>query len=120
MKGNERKSAFISFYLFFVIGTFQRVTADSNKKNFLPHGALGSSNTPPFLRQAQSQVASAARSEVSMQFAFLQQIAGFSDSGLAHQPPQSPASEDRDGDDEAPAAQLPKPPRLALLNLIAK
>src|SRR3984885_15838802 len=32
MKGNKRKKAFISFYLFFGIGTFQWVTADSNKK----------------------------------------------------------------------------------------
>jgi hypothetical protein len=32
MKGNKRKKAFISFYLFFRIGTFQWVTADSNKK----------------------------------------------------------------------------------------
>jgi hypothetical protein len=35
MKGKESKTAFIFFHLFFGIGTFQRVTADSNKKNFL-------------------------------------------------------------------------------------
>jgi hypothetical protein len=33
MKGNERKIAFISFHLFFRNGTYQWVTADSNKKN---------------------------------------------------------------------------------------
>jgi hypothetical protein len=32
MKENESKIAFISFHLFFRIGTFQRVTADSNQK----------------------------------------------------------------------------------------
>jgi hypothetical protein len=32
MKGNERKNAFISFHFFFGIVTFQKVTADSNKK----------------------------------------------------------------------------------------
>jgi hypothetical protein len=32
MKGNESKWAFICFQQFFRIGTFQRVTADSNKK----------------------------------------------------------------------------------------
>jgi hypothetical protein len=36
MKGNKRKKAFISFYLFFRIGTFQWVTADSNKKTLGP------------------------------------------------------------------------------------
>jgi hypothetical protein len=35
MKGNKRKKAFISFYLFFRIGTFQWVTADSNKKTLV-------------------------------------------------------------------------------------
>jgi hypothetical protein len=35
MKGNERKKAFISFHFLFGIWTFQWVTADSNKKNFL-------------------------------------------------------------------------------------
>ena len=40
-------------------------------------------NTPPFLRQARSSVASAARSEASMSFSFLQHIADFSDSDLA-------------------------------------
>src|ERR1700722_8477800 len=40
-------------------------------------------NTPPFLRQARSSVASAARSEASMLFSFLQHIADFSDSDLA-------------------------------------
>jgi hypothetical protein len=34
MKGKESKRAFIFFHLFFGIGTFQRVTADSNKKTF--------------------------------------------------------------------------------------
>jgi hypothetical protein len=34
MKGNERKSAFICFHKLFRIGTFQWVTADSNKKIF--------------------------------------------------------------------------------------
>ena len=33
MKGNESKWAFICFQQFFRIGTFQRVTADSNKEN---------------------------------------------------------------------------------------
>jgi hypothetical protein len=32
MKENERKIAFICFYLFFGIGTFQWVTANKNKK----------------------------------------------------------------------------------------
>jgi hypothetical protein len=32
MKTNESKIAFICFHLFFGNGTFQRVTADSNKK----------------------------------------------------------------------------------------
>jgi hypothetical protein len=32
MKTNERKIAFICFHLLFRIGTFQWVTADSNKK----------------------------------------------------------------------------------------
>jgi hypothetical protein len=32
MKGNENRIAFISFHFSFRIGTFQRVTADSNKK----------------------------------------------------------------------------------------
>jgi hypothetical protein len=32
MKGKESKFAFFSFHLFFRIGTFQRVTPDSNKK----------------------------------------------------------------------------------------
>jgi hypothetical protein len=32
MQINERKKAFICFYLLFRIGTFQWVTADSNKK----------------------------------------------------------------------------------------
>jgi hypothetical protein len=32
MKGNESKIAFFSFHLLFRIGTFQWVTADSNKK----------------------------------------------------------------------------------------
>jgi hypothetical protein len=32
MKANERKIAFICFHLLFRIGTFQWVTADSNKK----------------------------------------------------------------------------------------
>jgi hypothetical protein len=36
MKGNKRKKAFISFYLFFRIGAFQWVTADSNKKTLGP------------------------------------------------------------------------------------
>src|ERR1700677_4733039 len=36
MKGNKRKKASISFYLFFRIGTFQWVTADSNKKTLGP------------------------------------------------------------------------------------
>jgi hypothetical protein len=31
-QGNKNKKAFISFYFFFGIGTFQRVMADSNKK----------------------------------------------------------------------------------------
>jgi hypothetical protein len=40
MKGNERKKAFISFYLFFRNESFQRVTVDSNKKiSFLSVGA---------------------------------------------------------------------------------
>jgi hypothetical protein len=34
MKENERKYAFICFHLFFGIGTFQRVAAEKNKKNF--------------------------------------------------------------------------------------
>jgi hypothetical protein len=34
LKGNERKKAFISFYLFFGNGPFQWVTTDSNKKIF--------------------------------------------------------------------------------------
>ena len=33
MKGNKRKFAFISFYLLFGIGTFQRVTTKKSKKN---------------------------------------------------------------------------------------
>jgi hypothetical protein len=32
MKANESKIAFICFHLFFRIGTFQRVTAEKNKK----------------------------------------------------------------------------------------
>jgi hypothetical protein len=46
MKANESKTGFhflsfpfISFYLLFGIGTFQRVTPDSNKKN--PFGLAG-------------------------------------------------------------------------------
>jgi hypothetical protein len=34
IKTNESKNAFFCFYVFFRIGTFQRVTADSNKKIF--------------------------------------------------------------------------------------
>jgi hypothetical protein len=34
MQANENKRKQNSFHLFFGIGTFQRVTADSNKKNF--------------------------------------------------------------------------------------
>jgi hypothetical protein len=34
MQINESKIAFICFYLFFGIGTFQWVTADKNKKIF--------------------------------------------------------------------------------------
>jgi len=40
MKGKESKRAFIFFHLFFGTGTFQRVTADSNKKTFPPSRAV--------------------------------------------------------------------------------
>src|ERR1700722_18958112 len=36
MKANESKMIFICFHLFFGIGTFQWVTADSNRKNSSP------------------------------------------------------------------------------------
>jgi hypothetical protein len=36
MKGKESKRAFIRFHLLFGIGTFQRVTEDSNKKILFP------------------------------------------------------------------------------------
>jgi hypothetical protein len=40
MKGNESKIAFICFHFLFGIGTFQQVTADSNKKMFLRLSSL--------------------------------------------------------------------------------
>jgi hypothetical protein len=46
MKGNERKFPFISFHFLFRIGTFQRVTAEKNKKISAPAG------DPPWLQMA--------------------------------------------------------------------
>jgi hypothetical protein len=40
MQINESKIAFICFYLFFGIGTFQCVTADKNKKSFAAFASL--------------------------------------------------------------------------------
>jgi len=40
MQINESKIAFICFYLFFGIGTFQCVTADKNKKSFAAFAGL--------------------------------------------------------------------------------
>jgi hypothetical protein len=59
MKTNKRKTAFISFYFFFGIGTFQKVTLDSNKKN------SSLFNSPSRLcRRASNAVGSALRSLV--------------------------------------------------------
>jgi hypothetical protein len=46
MKGKERKTAFIFFHLFFGIRIFQRVTADSNKKNFPRLRAVSKATLP--------------------------------------------------------------------------
>jgi hypothetical protein len=45
MKTNESKIAFFYFHLFFRIGNFQRVTADSNKKKSFPLSHRGSNIT---------------------------------------------------------------------------
>jgi hypothetical protein len=46
MKGNENKIAFIFFHFLFRIGTFQWVTADSNKKIFPFFRSAGSARGP--------------------------------------------------------------------------
>jgi len=42
MKADENEIVFICFLLFFGIGTFQRLAADSSKKKILAPGALAS------------------------------------------------------------------------------
>jgi hypothetical protein len=52
MKTNESKIAFFSFHLLFRIGTFQWVTADSNKKNPFPCHTVAQISQIAFLSPA--------------------------------------------------------------------